>query len=142
MGHVNEICETKTISKGEVLLEEGGESDRVYMIQSGEVSLYKRIQRQSYVERSCFKECKVLDLGVGDLFGEDKLFFKMKNRYTVKISSRKAVVTSITVPDFKQNYKSAIPDLTKQLKVRHNLLESQVQKIRKNYAQKNLSNFD
>ena len=33
--HVSYICETKTITKGEILQQEGGESDRLFLIQEG-----------------------------------------------------------------------------------------------------------
>ena len=95
------MCETKKITKGEILQQEGGESDRIFLIKEGTVSFFKKIPRYGgFVERNCFKEMKILDLGYGDFFGEDKLFFKCPNRLTAKISSISAVIVSIKNNDF------------------------------------------
>jgi hypothetical protein len=50
LSNVNYIFQQKTISKGEQLCKEGQESDRIFIIKSGMVSLYRRISRQNYFD--------------------------------------------------------------------------------------------
>lgn len=131
--HVRLICETKVIVKGEILLQEGGESDRIYMIQEGEVSFFKRIPRQTFVDKNSYKEVKLLNLGYGDIFGEDKLLFKCPNRVTAKITSIKAKIVSIKIADFSHFFKRILGDLEKNIRLRHQLLQRQLNNARGNF---------
>lgn len=76
-------------------MKEGSHSERIFLIRKGRVSFYKRLPRSSYVEANCFEEHKVLELERGEVFGEDKLFFKCPNRFTAKVASQEAEIVAI-----------------------------------------------
>jgi CRP-like cAMP-binding protein len=47
-------------------------------------------------DKNLFKAYKILDLGKGDIFGEDKQFFNCPNRFTIKVTSIKTTILSIS----------------------------------------------
>ena len=67
-----------------------------------------------------------MDLCTGDIFGEDKLFFNIRNRFTVKITSIKATIVSIPASDLEKNFHRAWPEMTKQFKNRNIVIEHQL----------------
>ena len=89
LSHATHIFDEVEVCKGKILLKEGGESNRIFIIKEGQVSLYKKIASLNYTDKNLFKAHKVLDLAKGDIFGEDKLFFNCPNRYTIKVTSIK-----------------------------------------------------
>lgn len=117
--NAEECCETKIISKGQILLQEGGICERLFIVREGQVSFFKRLPRQNFVEKNCYQEMKIYDLGPGDIFGEDKLVFKCPNRFTVKVTSLKAVIVSIKLVDFQKQFKGILSSLNKSMKVRN-----------------------
>lgn len=142
LSNVGQIWESKQISKGETLLLEGGEADRLYVIQEGRVALTKRIARLKFCERNCFQEHQVLELGPGDLFGEDKLFFKSPNQFSARVSSVRATVISIKASDFAHCLKRTWGDLEQQLKCRRSLAAKVLERIRSNFQTKPRTNFE
>ena len=142
LSSVGQIWESKQISKGETLLLEGGETDRLYVIQEGRVALSKRIARLKFCERNCFSEHQVLELGPGDLFGEDKLFFKSPNQFTARVSSVRATIISIKSSDFAHSLKRTWSDLEQQLKCRRSLAAQVLERIRSNFQTKPRTNFE
>ena len=120
---------------------EGGNSDRLFMVREGQVGFYKRLPRQNFAEKNCFQELKVLDLGPGDVFGDDNLFFKCPNRFTVKITSLKAEIIAIKSTDFQRRFKNILGHLHKNLKARNSMVEHQLQLARNNNKQKSLTHF-
>lgn len=69
MSTVRYIFQTKSISKGETLLLEGGQTDRLYIIKTGEVTLFKKMPFNSFTDKNGFKMLKVITLSKGDIFG-------------------------------------------------------------------------
>ena len=98
--NISYICETKSITKGATLLDEGGKTNRLFIVKSGQVSLFKKIPSKSMTDKNCFKSHKILDLGTGDIFGEDALFFECPNRFTAKVTSIGTSIISIKNSDF------------------------------------------
>ena len=97
LAHANYYFDKKEISKGQFLLKEGEESNRIYIIHSGQVSLYKKMpSSNNLTDKNLFKAYKILDLGKGDIFGEDKQFFNCPNRFTIKVTSIKTTILSIS----------------------------------------------
>lgn len=70
------------------------------MIRKGRISYYKRMPKCSFVDANCFEEIKLLEMEEGQIFGEDKLFFKCPNRFTIKVESREADIVAIKNQDF------------------------------------------
>jgi len=121
---------------------EGAESDRLFIVKEGKVSLYKKFARQSLTEKNCFTESKIMDLEKSEIFGADKLIFNHKNTCTVKISSVKATIISIKITDFKQYFKHLMPDLELHLKLRNDIIQDQIKRVKKNFVHKNLTNLE
>ena len=46
----------------------------------------------------------ILDLNKGDIFGEDTLIFKRKNKYSIKVNSMKAIYLQITNFNFEKTF--------------------------------------
>ena len=77
----------QTVSKGEIILKEGGKSNKLYLIEVGQVSLYRNLPRLKFTDANMFKSCKVMDLCKGDIFGEDEMFFNCPNKTTANVAS-------------------------------------------------------
>jgi CRP-like cAMP-binding protein len=103
-------------------LKEGGESNRIYIIKEGQVSLYKKIPSLNYTEKNLFKAHKLLDLAKGDIFGEDKLFFNCPNRYTIKVTSIKIQLITIENVHLQHNFRRLWPDMLDNFKARNIIL--------------------
>ena len=69
-------------------------------MKTGQVSLFKKLPHKSLTDKNCFKSHKVLDLGKGDIFGEDALFFECPNRFTAKVTKIGTKIISIKNADF------------------------------------------
>jgi hypothetical protein len=48
---------------------EGGQTDRLYIIKTGEVTLFKKMPFNSFTDKNGFKMLKVITLSKGDIFG-------------------------------------------------------------------------
>ena len=101
----------KQVSKGEIIFKEGGINDFIYLVRQGQVSLFRKIPLQNYNEKNLFRENKVIDLACGDLFGEDRLFFKCPNKYTVKCTAIGSTILMIPNQEFEKYFGKCIPIL-------------------------------
>ena len=93
----SDLFQKQTVSKGEVILKEGGKSNKLYLIESGQVSLYRNLPRLKFTDANMFKSCKVMDLCKGDIFGEDKMFFNCPNKATAKVTSKEVSLLIISI---------------------------------------------
>ena len=50
-----------------------------------------------------------MDLGVGEVFGEDMLCFAIPNTYSVKVETTHVALLSIERGDFTKKYKRMLP---------------------------------
>ena len=76
------------VSKGEYIIKENEESECINIILNGSCTLTKTFRPIQFTNFKAPNTClSVLGLNKGDVFGEDLLFFKRKNKFNVKVTS-------------------------------------------------------
>ena len=136
------IFKLKAISKGEYVIHEGYDSNRLFIIKDGTCQIIKRIPRQNLKQNKNYKDCILSTIGQGNIFGDDKLLYQCPNRYSVKVSSIKCTIMSIKYSDYRQHYRRTFPAFEKLIKLRNQMCEQQLQKIIKNEQLSNMTNYD
>ena len=69
------IFKLKAISKGEYIIQEGYDSNRLFIIKDGFCQIIKRIPRQNLKQNKNYKDCILSTIGQGNIFGDDKLLY-------------------------------------------------------------------
>ena len=64
-----------------------------------------------------------MDLCSGDIFGEDKLFFKCPNKFTVRCSAIKTTILMISNTAFEKNFGKVITNLRQRFDNRNIILQ-------------------
>ena len=132
MTHAHHLFYKKDLCKNETIIKAGVESLSIYIICSGQVSLYKRVKSKNITGEEYFKLSHVLDICVGDMFGEDKLFYGNVNKYTIKVTSLKTSVYYCSLNNFRKNFYKAWPMMLQHFKTRDFIIENQVCGIDRN----------
>ena len=132
MGHANHLFYKKDLTKNEIVLKQNGESNNLYIIITGTVSLFKNVREKRLDgDKSAYKLNHVLDIFSGDIFGEDMLFFDKTNKYTVKVTSLKTSVYFCSIHNFQKNFNKAWPMMINHFKMRDSIIKKQVQGIKR-----------
>jgi CRP-like cAMP-binding protein len=84
--------------------------------------------RMSFNDQKNYRDHSFLTLSKGDVFGEDKLFYKTPNRYTAQVQSRKCVVLTIQINFFYQYYKKSMKKLKEVFDLRNIFAEQMIAK--------------
>ena len=87
---------------------EGDKSDKIHLIKRGECALYKLIEKKDEVGQVKMVQHKLMDLGYGELFGEDMLCFNVTNTYSIRVESTSATLLSIDRIEFVKKYKRIV----------------------------------
>ena len=72
----------------------------------------------------------MLNLNKGEIFGEDNLFFKRKNRFSVKVQSISATFVELTNQDFEKLFYRTSPNLLEIFEQRHQMINKQLKKFK------------
>ena len=100
----------KSYPKGSLVIREGEKSDDLYLIKEGILGLTKNLDYLKEIKRELKPPFKLdlapllLNLGKGDLFGEDSFFFSKASTYSLTVSSASATILSLSKSDFLAAY--------------------------------------
>jgi len=85
--------------KDKELIKEGDRSDKLYIIREGQCALFKTTYVKDMLGVPVKKEERLMNIEVGEIFGEDCLCFAKDNQYTVKATSTKVTLLVISYKD-------------------------------------------
>ena len=86
----------------------------------------KRMSRMNFNDQSNYRNYTFLTLCKGDIFGEDKLFYKTPNRYTAIVASRKCTILTIQNNFYHNYYKKSIKKLKEQFDIRNAFVDKMI----------------
>ena len=104
------FVKSKSYPKGKVLIKEGDKSLDLYLIKEGILAMTKHLGHLSSLKTQLASPLKLdlnpvlLNIGRGDLFGEDTFFFSRPSTYTLTVASATAVILSLSKEDFQAAY--------------------------------------
>ena len=76
------------------------------------------------------------------MLGEDKVFYGSPNRYTAKVTSMRVKILAFKCSDFTRDFKRIMGDLSSHFKIRNQIVEEQLKRLRKNNRNTKLTNFE
>ena len=121
----------QTLSKGENIINEYEFSNSIYFLLEGQVSLIRQFQPVNFTNfQKPNTKMTILNLNKGEIFGEDNLFFKRKNRFSVKVQSITATFIEITYQDFEKQFSRTSPHLIEIFEQRHQMINRQIKKFK------------
>lgn len=109
-GNAHLFLKSRTYNKGVVVIKEGDTSKDFYLIKEGILTLSKANDYQKRLTLELKPPFKLdnnpvlLNLGRGDLFGEDSFFHSRPSTYTLTVKSASAIILSISREDFLTGY--------------------------------------
>ena len=117
------------LNNGSIILNENEYSDTIYILKSGNVAFFKKIQYEDSMGYKYKTNQKILDLLDGELFGTDKMIFDIPNKFGAKVTSNECTLLAVKLDNFMREYKRVIPSLTSLYKQRYKFMNERMRKI-------------
>jgi hypothetical protein len=80
----------------------------------------------NFNDQKNYRDYTFLTLNKGDVFGEDKLFYKTPNRYTAMVASRKCTILTIQNNFYYHYYKKSMKKLKECFDIRNAFAEKMI----------------
>eukprot|EP00347_Sterkiella_histriomuscorum_P013346 403365067 len=119
--NVHVLFKLQKVLKNHDIIKEGGKSDKLYILKSGQCTMYKLIEMKDNLGISQIKREKIMNIEQGSMFGEGNLIFNSDNSYTIT-SVTPVTLLEISYKDIIREFKRIIPSLTDFFNKRNNFI--------------------
>ena len=86
LSYPQNFLQERIFKKGEMVQIEGHDSEQLYILLTGKVSIYKILEYLNENDEKIKKQQMIMDIFPGDVIGEDRLWYERNNHYSVKVT--------------------------------------------------------
>mmetsp|Transcript_6793 Transcript_6793/g.6027 ORF Transcript_6793/g.6027 Transcript_6793/m.6027 type:complete len:223 (+) Transcript_6793:104-772(+) len=108
--------------RNQEIIKKGNKCEKLYIIKEGQCAIYVNIEVPDLFGVKKMKNEKIMDIGEGELFGEDLICFNVENQYTVKAISTQVTCLVITYSQLMKEYRRLISGLIEFFEQRYRYL--------------------